>query len=199
MNFIHKGICEEFNMCCDKSSRRRWSCALQSSVAFHCLPRTSYNSSHHIVSSYIIIVNYNIDSLYYIIIVNRPYLFWEAPSWRKCLLMRRVMTMVNLSTPNSIYAPPTFLTKKHSKAINQLIIDKMNMLSFFNITELGFKDNEMISYLSMALSILSPSPTILKDENRLNQLQDRFEKIIGNRSIQDVVRQTLLKYSNTKL
>jgi len=102
------------------------------------------------------------------------------------------MAMVNLNILNSIYAPPTSSMKKLSKAINQSIV--INEYAYLlKIIELGFKDNEMISYLSMAMSILSPSPIILKDEKRLNQLQDRFEKIIGNRTIEDVFRRALLK------
>lgn len=52
--------------------------------------------------------------------------------------------------------------------------------------EMGFVDNEMISYLMLTMSLLTVSPVLIKNVTHQRQLDKRFTDILVNNNITDV-------------
>ena len=59
--------------------------------------------------------------------------------------------------------------------------------------EMGLGDPEMVSYTALTLTPFAVSPTLAQDEDRRQRLQQRFDAIRGNRTIEDIVYYALLR------
>ena len=62
---------------------------------------------------------------------------------------------------------------------------------------MGFVDPEMISYLTLMMSIFVVSPTLLEDTKRQKQLEMKFNEILSENNIQNVdeiLQRALFKY-----
>lgn len=70
-----------------------------------------------------------------------------------------------------------------------------NIFNHDVLKSLGFVNDEMISYLLLATSVLAASPILLENDGLQAHLQDRFDSLLSsnNLTIQDVFRKAILR------